>query len=42
MQPVEKENIEKYFSASVQEAYKASSTPHDERVVNTISKLFFE
>ena len=38
----EKENIQEYFSASVQEAYKASSTPHDERVVNTISKLFFE
>ena len=42
MQPVEKESIEKYFSASVQEAFMASSTPHDERVVNTISKLFFE
>ena len=42
MQPVEKENIEKYFSASIQEAFLASSTPHDERVVNTISKLFFE
>ena len=42
MLPVEKENIEKYFNASIQEAYQASSTPHDERVVNTISKLFFE
>ena len=42
MLPVEKENIEKYFSASIQEAFQASSTPHDERVINTISKLFFE
>lgn len=42
MLPVEQENIETYFKASIQEAYQASSTPHDERVVNTISKLFFE
>lgn len=42
MQPVERENVEKFFSASVQEAFQASSTPHDIRVVNTISKLFFE
>ena len=38
--PVERENVEKYFNTHVQEAMKASSSPHDIRVVNTISKLF--
>ena len=42
MHSVERENVEKFFSASIQEASQASSTPHDIRVVNTISKLFFE
>ena len=42
MHSIERENVEKFFSASIQEASQASSTPHDIRVVNTISKLFFE
>lgn len=42
MQPVERENVEKFIKASLQEAANASTTPHDMRVVNTISKLIFE
>ena len=42
MQPIDRENIEKFFKANVQEAFQASTTPHDIRVTNTISKLFFE
>lgn len=42
MRTVERENVEKFFTASVNEAFQAASTPHETRVVNTISKLFFE
>jgi len=42
MLPVERDNVEKFLSASIQEAAQSSTTPHDIRVVNTISKLIFE
>ena len=42
MHPVERENIEKYFNASIQQAMQQSTSPHDTRVINTINKLFYE
>lgn len=42
MHEVERENVEKFFNASIQDAMKGTTDPHDIRVINTISKLFFE